>query len=90
MQDFHYFSLAPVACNPGEYSLAKATACITCPAGYECPSTTASPTVCAAGSYSTGGQTSCTTCGAGQACSASGSVTTCAQGLCMVIFRYKS
>lgn len=65
---FIYFSAVTGTCGTGYYSLAKATACTPCPAGYSCATNNAAPVVCASGTFSNGLATSCTTCDTGKAC----------------------
>lgn len=65
---FFSFSAVTGTCTTGYYSLAKATACKECPAGYFCATNNAAPVVCASGTYSNGQALSCTACDTGKAC----------------------
>ena len=61
----------PVECASGTFSYAGSTAagqCESCPAGYKCPSTSATPTKCEEGYYSAAGTPDCRTCKAGFYC----------------------
>lgn len=61
----------PIPCLPGQYSLGGATMCTSCPAGYQCPSTSrALMQRCSLGTYSTGAQEVCTQCPPGYGCDA--------------------
>ena len=62
---FFFFSVAPVTCPAGKYTIVPSTSCITCPAGSYCAVTYAAPVACSTGEYSIAGETSCSTCGAG-------------------------
>lgn len=56
------------ACNSGYYSLGGNTACIPCPGGYSCASTSSSPVLCTAGNYANNASASCKPCAAGYYC----------------------
>jgi hypothetical protein len=63
-------------------SSANFTNCISCTAGYYCPTPAVGPEPCLAGTYSTSGNTTeCTQCPAGSYCgSAATAPTSCASG----------
>ena len=70
-----------MACASGKYSLEGATQCTSCPAGYFCANTDENPVACNDGEYSMAGATNCSTCEAGKSCTATGTPTTCQEGI---------
>uniref|UniRef100_A0A7M5XIK9 Tyrosine-protein kinase ephrin type A/B receptor-like domain-containing protein n=1 Tax=Clytia hemisphaerica TaxID=252671 RepID=A0A7M5XIK9_9CNID len=57
----------PKECQAGEYS--NGTACVECPKGFYCPSSTTTPIVCKAGTYANAlSSTSCQLCPSGYSC----------------------
>jgi hypothetical protein len=71
-----------IACRPGEYSLASASACTTCLAGASCSLRTAAGSSCTFGYWSPAGSVQCYVCPTGYNCNAAGtnSLTACAAG----------
>ena len=78
--------ITPVACPVGTYSnraglqalvnSGSTRGCLTCPAGYFCPSTSmTTPTPCGVGYYSAAGATACTICPIGSYCSSTTTIT---------------
>jgi hypothetical protein len=59
-------SLTCTACTSGQYQ--SANSCLTCPAGYFCPTPVSPPIACYFGTYSNSGSTSCTICDSGYTC----------------------
>lgn len=55
------------ACTSGEYQTANT--CVTCPAGFFCPTPVSPPIACYFGTYSSSGATACTICDSGYTCS---------------------
>lgn len=59
-------------CTSGYYSLGGDTACIPCPGGYSCTTTSSSPVLCTAGNYANNASTTCSPCAAGYYCPTDG------------------
>jgi len=57
-----------VACAANTYSPAGSLSCLSCPAGFKCPSQETAPVVCPQGYYSAAGAITCEKCPAGNFC----------------------
>ena len=69
-------------CAAGRYqdAIGRSTACIECPAGFACPTTTDPPVACLGGTYSLIGQINCLECPAGSSCTESTAPVACPAG----------
>lgn len=68
----HFLLSLGTPCASGYYSLGGDTACIPCPGGYSCTTTSSSPVLCTAGNYANNASTTCSPCAAGYYCPTDG------------------